>query len=180
MYTWCGSTHNWRRACRWAAKPIPYQAAHGVDLAFHATDIGDNLAAFLLRILPLAEKLWLYSGWLYIFFHLRDYWYWRGVAAEVGTPDKIARLFADSKKQNPAPPLWRIDLADGLEAAETLLTQHRPAAIRLHMGQERLADIPTTFGMERWHGGHLRRLLATHLPGQTAIALAMYQTIPDH
>ncbi len=144
-------------------------------LAFRAPAWGNDIAALLLVCLPVLEMLWIYPGWRYLFHHLLDYWYWQAVAAEVKTPKTFSALVA---AQPTTPPDLTIELAQGLETAESRLSQYRPASVRLVLNGQLVADIPAEVGRERLHGGHLRHLLNTHLPWQTISALAAASDIP--
>jgi glycosyltransferase involved in cell wall biosynthesis len=73
-----------------------------------------------------------------------DYCYWVGVASEL----KVKRLEVE------------IDLHGGLEAAERLLDEQRPASVRLRYKRHLIGRIPAKPGAEPLRGIHLRSILA--------------------
>ncbi|MFQ5435933.1 MAG: glycosyltransferase, partial [Anaerolineae bacterium] len=143
-------------------------------LAFRQPSLGDKLADLLLPCLPLLEKLWLNGAWSHLFYHLHAYWYWRGVADQVEKPADVRQFFAQTgTEEAPFTPELTIDLAVGLETAETILDEKRPSSLRLCLNNHLIADIPAEPGKERLRGSHLRHMSATHLAGKTLQGMAI-------
>jgi glycosyltransferase involved in cell wall biosynthesis len=142
-------------------------------LAFKRPSLGDRLADFLLNRLALLERLWLNGAWSYLFFHLHDYWYWRGVADHVDNPAAVRQFFTQQEPSVPPIPELTIDLADGLDAAARTVDEKRPSSLRLCINNQLITDLPAEIGKERLRGGHLQWLLTTHLSGKTLQAMAM-------
>ncbi|MCA9922971.1 MAG: glycosyltransferase family 2 protein, partial [Anaerolineales bacterium] len=87
-------------------------------LAFRAPKVGDWLADVGLKRLSILEWLWLNGAWSYFFYHLHDYWYWRGVADHVDSPAAVAQFFAQTEVEEVAePPELTLDLANGVDEA---------------------------------------------------------------
>ena len=139
--------------------------------AFKARKFGDAMARLQQACLVPLEKLWLRRLWWLLFAHLHDYWYWRGVAIAQPDPKLVAKIYVEAERPSPTPDLT-LDLAAGLDAATATLEAQRPASLRLVFGDRWLADLPAAPGKERWHGGHLRRLLAETVPYQLLLAQA--------
>jgi len=142
------------------------------QLAFAAPATGDALARLSLALLDELERRRLRRPWRVLYGHLRDYWYWRGVADEVGSRAALAALL-----QGPAPAdagrEIDVDLGAGLEAAEQRLDRERPAGVRLHVAGQPVGHLPAEPGAEPLRGVHLRSALATTLADRFLRVLAV-------
>jgi GT2 family glycosyltransferase len=144
-------------------------------LAFKQPKVGDTITRLLRRGLDILESAWLYGFWQQTLHHLQDYWYWRGVAGEVGSPRLIQQLVASFDKldeEDPEPPELIIDLAQGLKTGEKLLDTHRPASVALAIESQLVGEISPDPGMERLRGAHLRAMMATRTPSLPLTARA--------
>jgi glycosyltransferase involved in cell wall biosynthesis len=143
-------------------------------LAFAWPEGGDRLAASLRSTLDLLEWMRLRSHWRRLLHALLDYWYWRGVAEELGTRRELASFLqyglvrADESVHE-----IELDLREGLEAAEQRLDEERPMAARLRYGQHPVGLIPSQPGAEALRGVHLRPILANALAAPLLEALAL-------
>jgi glycosyltransferase involved in cell wall biosynthesis len=90
-----------------------------------------------------------------------DYCYWAGVASELKTKQELSGfLTRGSTKENTGRGEVEIDLYEGLEAAERLLDENRPASARLRYRKRLIGRIPAQPGAELLRGVHLRSILA--------------------
>jgi len=143
-------------------------------LAFAWPGGGDRLAASLRCTLDILEWMRLRSRWRRRLDELLDYWYWRGVAEELGTRRELASFLqyglvrADESVHE-----IELDLREGLEAAERRLDKERPAGTRIRYGPWPVGRIPSQPGAERLRGAHLRPILATDLAWPLLRALAL-------
>jgi GT2 family glycosyltransferase len=143
-------------------------------LAFAWPEGGDRLTASLRPPLDLLEWMRLRSHWRRLLHALLDYWYWRGVAEELGTRRELASFLqyglvrADESVQE-----IELDLRESLEAAEQRLDEERPASARIRYGQWPVGRIPSQAGAERLRGAHLRPILATDLAWPLLSALVL-------
>jgi hypothetical protein len=129
-----------------------------LPLVWRGTRVGDRIAQGLARSLPLLERWRLRHRWRGLLESLVAYWYWRGVAEEIGSADRLAALLEQAPA--PAAPECVLDLSAGLRAAEQRLDAMRPRAVSLVYGEETIGAIPSRPGAERLGGAHLRHLLA--------------------
>ena len=143
-------------------------------LAFRWPTAGDALAARIRPALDLLERARMRSRWRRLCIKLRGYWYWRGVAEELGTRRALAN-FLQSGPVRVVAGVHEIelDLREGFEAAERRLDEERPAAARIRWGQQPVGRISPQPGAERLRGVHLRRILATDLAAPLLIGLAV-------
>ena len=132
-------------------------------LAFTAPRLGDRLVGLLRRQADLAEGLRLRLRWRALFGRMRDYWYWRGVADELGSMRAAHELVRPSRVRFAARKEFNLDLSIGLRAAETRLDERRPAAVNVWYGEQRIGRIPAVAGAEPLRGVHLRQALATDM-----------------
>jgi glycosyltransferase involved in cell wall biosynthesis len=131
--------------------------------AAFAWPAGENLLDVGFRFaLGVFERLRMRDPWRRLLDNMLDYWYWRGVAQEIGSE----RALADFLREAPAETDGtgseiEIDLRDGLEAAERRLSEERPASARIRYGRQAVGRIPPRPDAERLRGAHLRAILAT-------------------
>jgi glycosyltransferase involved in cell wall biosynthesis len=118
--------------------------------------------ALILRLpLGLLERARRRYRWRSFVNILLDYWYWVGVASELKTKQELIGFLArGSAKENAEKVEVEIDLHDGLEAAERLLDEKRPASVRLRYRKHLIGRIPASPGAEPLRGIHLRSILA--------------------
>jgi hypothetical protein len=142
--------------------------------AFACPSIGDALAAHLVRMLDLLEGLRRRQQWSRLLDHLLSYWYWRGVASELGTQQALVH-FLQAQLPDDGNNIREIelDLSEGLEAAESRLDAERPMSACIRLGRQHVGRIPAVPGAERLRGSHLRRILATELARPLLIAVAL-------
>ena len=129
-------------------------------LAFCCSIVGDMLAAFLGRGLNLFERMRLRSDWRRILAVLQHYWYWRGVAEELGSVQALRDLLRNgSTIPVNAGPRIELDLCEGLEAAKQRLDRERPIAVRLRYGKHLVGVISPQPSAEALRGAHLDSIL---------------------
>jgi glycosyltransferase involved in cell wall biosynthesis len=143
-------------------------------LAFRCPAAG-NLLVNLCRLgLRLFEKARLRSHWRRLLHGLRSYFYWRGVAEELGTEEGLDEfLQSESFCRGGNTSEIQIDLREGLEAAEMRLDEERPDALHLRYGQQFVGRILPQPGSEAFRGNHLRAILATEFAGSLIKAIAL-------
>jgi hypothetical protein len=148
-------------------------------LGFMAPVAGDRLAAVFSRLLGPLESLRLRHLWRKLFYGLMMYWYWRGLAEELGEDEGLRRF----EQRDPGSPVEQppasfcLDIREGLAAAEALLDQARPAGAAVYYGQQYVGGIPPQPGAERLRGVHLRPILAGPLAAPLLRALAVEQVL---
>jgi GT2 family glycosyltransferase len=143
-------------------------------LAFWWPTTGDALAARICPVLDLLQRARLRGRWRRLHNQLRDYWYWRGVAEELGSRRALSAFLQDaSSRADEDGHEIEIDLREGLDAAERRLDEERPAGVRIRYGQQPVGRISPQSGAERLRGVHLRRILATDLAAPLLIGLAV-------
>lgn len=147
-------------------------------LVFARPAAGDVLAESLRYFLHFLEELRLRGPWRYVLNGLMDYWYWRGVATMLNSK-KVLVDFVKSRASSPPQVLSgvKIDLREGLEAAEQYMDKHRPAGARVYYGQHYIGLISFDPSAERLAGRHLRPILATDLAKPLVRALTREGTI---
>jgi glycosyltransferase involved in cell wall biosynthesis len=138
--------------------------------------LGDLIASRIVAALPLYERARLRYRWRARLGALLLYRYWRGVAAEAGTRERLQAIV--SRAPAPAPPEITIDLLGGFERAEAILDARRPRSARLILGGHDVGDIPAAPGAERLRGAHLRRLVARDLARRYMAAAAAEGVLP--
>jgi hypothetical protein len=143
-------------------------------LAFGQPGVGDLLAARICSAFDLLEWARLRGRWRRLYRRLRDYWYWRGVAGQLGSRQALASFLQGGPIRPEDEGLEvELDLRQGLEAAERRLDEERPTALRICYGQQPVGHVPPQPGAERLRGVHLRRILATELIWPLLIAFTM-------
>ncbi len=144
-------------------------AAFACPAAESLFTVGSRLA------LGILERLRMRDRWRRLLDNMLDYWYWRGVAKEIGAE----RALADFLQNVPAgtdendDSEIEIDLCDGLEAAERRLSEERPASARVRYGRQPVGRIPPRLDAERLRGAHLRSILATTMAWPLLNALTL-------
>jgi len=144
--------------------------------AAFAWPASEKLFAVGCRIaLGIFERLRMRDRWRRLLDNMLDYWYWRGVAKEIGAE----RALADFLREAPArtdgidDSEIEIDLRDGLEAAERRLSEERPASARIRYGRQAVGRIPPRPDAEQLRGAHLRAILATTMTWPLLDALTL-------
>jgi hypothetical protein len=133
-------------------------------LAFRSRAAGDLLTNLMRRALDLLEHTRQRSLWRLVYCGLHRYWYWRGVAEELGTLQELASfLKINPVCANEDTLEIDLDLREGLEKAEQRLDDEGPVAVRIRYGQQPIGHIPQQPGAERLRGAHLRPILAAEL-----------------
>ncbi|MDB6029255.1 MAG: glycosyl transferase family 2 [Verrucomicrobiales bacterium] len=141
-------------------------------LAFERSRLGDFLAGILYRRLGLLEKIRYRGRWRELFYLLRHYWYWRGVATETGTRSALAG-FLQSSPFHPVGSEIEIDLRQGLKRAECDLDAIRPDAALLYYGETFIGSIQREIGAEPLRSNHLRPVLAKKFSKRLLAAVAL-------
>jgi GT2 family glycosyltransferase len=148
-------------------------------LAARAPRAGDALAWMLRHRLRLLEHLRLRFRWRALLEDLLIYWYWRGLVAAGGPPDLDALHRASASMAGDVAGAGAdLDLAKGLEVAESRLDQERPATMRLRHGAHAIGELPAQPGAEPLRGVHLRPLLAERFVDGYVRALALAGELP--
>src|SRR4029079_10595905 len=104
------------------------------------------LAVALRYQLDYLERMGLRRRWLRMYNHARFYWYWRGVAEELKTPQALADFVQEADAHIAPLTDFSVDLRSGLEAAERRLDEGRPASARLIYGEHHVGFIPAEIG----------------------------------
>jgi len=134
-------------------------------LAFKLPRLGDTLVEWCVQVLPSLERIHLLGLWRRILYGLLGYWYWKGVAKETGSMKAMKLLLA----RQPTPIMdggqadLKVDLSLGVEYAEQLLNQYRPASVLDYYGGHFVGLIQPQPGAERLRGEHLRPILVNDL-----------------
>jgi glycosyltransferase involved in cell wall biosynthesis len=147
-------------------------------LAFGRPAKGDKMAARFQRALDRMEWMRLRRRWHDLLDELLDYWYWRGVADELGARDELI----DFLQGGPAQPdvggdEIELDLSKGLGAAERQLDKKKPAGVWIHCGEYPIGHIPPRPGAEPLCGRHLRPRLMTDLAWPLLMSLAIEESV---
>lgn len=125
---------------------------------------GDLLASGGLAVLAVLDRVRMRYRWRRLLDQLLGYWYWRGIADAVGSPQELARLLESAPiEEDGVHDEIEIDLRNGVAAAEELLDARRPEGARLRYGPHLIGRILPQPGAERLRGPHLRPILGTHL-----------------
>jgi glycosyltransferase involved in cell wall biosynthesis len=113
---------------------------------------------FQLGLLELARRRYRWRSFVNI---VLDYWYWVGVASELKTKQELVGFLVRGSGEDDAEKVEvEIDIHEGLEAAERLLDEKRPASVRLRYRKHLIGRIPASPGAEPLRGIHLRSILA--------------------
>jgi cellulose synthase/poly-beta-1,6-N-acetylglucosamine synthase-like glycosyltransferase len=142
-------------------------------LAFRRPELGDRIADRLTGAVHVAEALKLRNPWRRWMNDLRDYWYWRGVAAEIGSLRALTELVnSRPTAPDPADRILHVDLRRGLQAAAALIDRERPAGATIAYGDRLIGAIPPAPGAEPLRRVHLGPFLAQNLSYELLTALA--------
>ena len=137
------------------------KAQIGSALAFDHPKIGDWLASLLFHALTPLERIRFRSVWYRLHARLREYWYLRGIAEEIGSRNALVSLLQGGPAHaEPGGREIEIDLSEGMEAAERRLDHEQPDGLRIRYRNHVVGRIPPQAGAERLRGEHLRPLLA--------------------
>jgi hypothetical protein len=152
-------------------------------LAFKDPVAGNAQANALRSRLDRLERMRRRGRWRALYNAVHNYWYWRGVANELGTPKALAGLL----QSGPARPdigykEIELDLSQGWTAAENTLDAERPDGARIRYGPYPIGRVLPWPGSEKLRGAHLRRQLVTYfaVPLLKAIALDQVVVEPVH
>jgi hypothetical protein len=129
-------------------------------LAFALPWLGDRLAAICKAGLGPLERVRCYRIWLSVVTGLNIYWYWRGVATELGSLDKLGEFLIPSDAARKVAPEAAVRLEQGVAVAAAYLDATRPAAAALYYADRLVGHIPALPGTEALAGRHLAPLLA--------------------
>lgn len=135
----------------------------------HMGPIDRPLMAMGPGLLSLIEKLGLNRVRRRFETILREYCYARGAIEGLGA--RRISYMALSPPTIPAPDM-DIDIADGIEAAEMLLTERHPQSARILWRGEQIAILSWNPVAERWSGHHLRPYLARRAAARLVPLLA--------
>ncbi|TNC71391.1 glycosyltransferase family 2 protein [Rubellimicrobium roseum] len=131
----------------------------------------DWIMDLLARLLPPLDRIGFRRLHSLLFRSLQSYWYIRGVGDRLPT-FRAWRSFALEGRDPVGKPDLRLDLRDGIEAAEATLDRLRPGFVELRYGHRILGHLPRAIGAEPWAGRHLRPYLVRHLGPAYLRALA--------
>ena len=143
-------------------------------LAFRGRAVGRFLARLVLLGLPLLEALKMRQRWRKAVGAIHGYWYWRGVADEIGSRAALSEYMKRGPLRESGE-VTVLDLADGLEVAEAGLDVERPSSVRLRFGEQEVGLIEHEALAEPLRGSHLRPILATRFTFQIVRALASHE-----
>jgi len=139
--------------------------------------LGKALARLAVGVLAILEGLRMRHRWRGLYGALFNYWYWRGVAEEIGSESALSRYVECAPvKPEATEENLVIDLTDGLQPAEARLDAERPAGVSLRFGLQELGRIEPVRLAEPLRGAHLRPILAERFTWQTLQALAVRET----
>jgi glycosyltransferase involved in cell wall biosynthesis len=126
-----------------------------------------RLRVSLLERLHLRRK----AFWYYIL--LRRYWYFRGVAHELGSGQELDRFLAASPpEQQLEGALLDVDLAAGLQNAIQFIDEQRPPGVRLRFGTIEIGVLSPSAGAEPVRGRQITRCLETSASLISALAVS--------
>lgn len=126
--------------------------------------IFDPLVHAAARLLPFFQACRFRTSYNRLFATLLGYWYRRGGAEASRDARKAGHQpFQRGGSAHPTPPPLKIDLAQGIDAAEAILTAQKPAAVQLTWGENDIGLLPYAPAAEAWDGRHLRSVLADRL-----------------
>jgi hypothetical protein len=149
-------------------------------LAFQQPRLGDALVSWAEKLLHRLGKARVRNFWLRLLYALMAYWYWKGAAQELGSLQALKDfLKAERADPNGDQEILKLDLRQGIEAAERMLDDLRPASVRVCYGNREIGLIPATPGAEFLRGIHLRPILATSLARPFLTALAAEGLLKD-
>ena len=109
--------------------------------------------------------------WRYIL--LRRYWYFRGVAHELGSAYELDRFVAASPPEQPLEgALLNVDLAAGLQNAIQFIDEQSPPGVRLRFGTIEIGVLQPAAGAEPVRGRQITRCLESSAALISALAVA--------
>jgi GT2 family glycosyltransferase len=161
-------------------RPEPRGAWRLARLALTHPAAGATTARGFRRALDGLEWIRARRRWQSLYGEIRGFWYWHGVVSELEGPRELASLrLAVRPRQSAefAPRPLRVDLRQGLDAAEAVLDAIRPASARFWYGAEPVGTLEAEPGRERLHGGHLRPAFGRELAVPLLIAAAMEHSV---
>lgn len=124
------------------------------------------------RRISLFDRLRLRRKALWHYILLRRYWYFRGVANELGTARELELFVAAVPVQQPLEGgLLDVDLAAGLQNAVRYIDERRPDGVRLRFGTVEIGVLPREAGAEPVRGRHITRCLETSASLISALAV---------
>lgn len=132
--------------------------------------IFDPLLRATARALPVLQACRFHTTYNRLFATLLGYWYRRGGAEALRDARRDGHWL--SPRVGSVPPSLKLDLAQGIEEAEALLSAKRPAAVQLMWGDSEIGLLPHAPAAEAWDGRHLRGALAGRLAKPFLRALA--------
>ena len=141
-------------------------------LAFAWPATGDHMANHFMKWLPFFEKIRWYTMWQRLLYGLMGYWYWRGVSESLSTLRATRDFLAERCRTGRPRLLLKIDLADGIPAAEAMLDAYRPDEISVRLNRIPVGCIRHQPGAEKLRGAHLRSILVRDLQAPLLNALA--------
>jgi glycosyltransferase involved in cell wall biosynthesis len=172
-----GSRHpELRRILPLARFRVPHSCLRRIlyIMAFEWPRGGDLLAIRLRHLLDLLERARQRGRWRRLLDDLLGYWYWRGIAAELGSRRALAGFVESGLSTvDEGGDELEIDLRNGLETVERQLDDARPLGIHIRYGRQFVGRIPPQPGVEGLRGVHLRPILAADLAMPLLKALAL-------
>ena len=143
------------------------------NVAFGLPRVGNVFVSSSRLILALLEFARLRPNWRSLLGALLYYHYWLGIKEELGKQRTLTNFLPVGLESNRLDEEMKIDLRDGLEAAEQLLDEKRPAGASIRYGRHKLGRIPAQPGAEPLRGVHLRPILASQLAKPLFKAMAL-------
>lgn len=132
-------------------------------LVFRWPKTGRVVSFLLKHILYFMEKLGLRYWWQRILGFLNTYWYWCGVAEELGTEQALEGFLKSGLSKTGNGSEVEIDLAEGLDVVGEKLDMVRPEAVSIYYRGRFVGRIPHEPGAELLGSVHLRSVLAGEL-----------------
>jgi GT2 family glycosyltransferase len=141
-------------------------------LAFRYPAAGAALTASIGGLLQPLERGRFRGRWRRRVYDMLVFWYWRGIADEVGSlPAFVAFLEGCGRRSSWSPMTLEVDVGNGLELVMAQVDRRRPDGLRVMLGERELGTIAPVPGAERLRGLHLRAALAWELSGPLVVAL---------
>lgn len=140
---------------------------------FTSPAVGEFIGKALRYVLYPLEVFRLRGLWQRLLGGLREFWYWRGVADALGPCSNLANYLQAGPARVYAHAEIKVDLGEGLEAAEARLDLERPDAAHLFYNQIYVGWMPPEAGAERLRGVHLRPALGCKLSSQLLTAITI-------
>jgi glycosyltransferase involved in cell wall biosynthesis len=142
-------------------------------VAFGLPRVGNAFVSCSRFMLDLLEIARLRRSWRSLLGALFYYYYWLGIKEELGKQRILTNFLQVGLAYNRLDEEMKIDLRDGLEAAEQRLDEKRPAGACIRYGRYELGRIPAQPGAEPLRGVHLRPILASQLAKPLFKAMAL-------